>query len=108
MNNSSASLAASAAPLFTTERLPLAIFLHATERLPYLRCDLSSRSAKKIIFVFLDANSQGSQAELEFDRGATAPATAIFASQKFLRRTMTETLNRRTDNRNDYLTEYSS
>lgn len=89
-------------PEFTTERLPLAIFLHATERLPFLRCDLSPRSGK-IVFVFLDQNSQGPQVELEFDRGAAAPATAIFASQKFLRRTMTETLNnRRTDNRNDY------
>jgi hypothetical protein len=89
-------------PEFTTERLPLAIFLHATERLPFLRCDLSSRS-EKIIFVFLDQNSQGPHAELEFDRGAVAPATAIFASQKFLRRTMTEILNKRsTDNRNDY------
>ena len=26
-------------PEFTTERLPLAIFLHATERLPFMRCD---------------------------------------------------------------------
>jgi hypothetical protein len=87
---------------FTTERLPLAIFIHATERLAYLRCDLSPRTGK-IIFVFLDQNSQGPQVELEFDRGAAAPATAIFASQKFLRRTMTETLNKRsTDNRNDY------
>jgi hypothetical protein len=87
---------------FTTERLPLAIFLHATERLAYLRCDLSPRSGK-IIFVFFDQNSQGPHAELEFDRGAAAPATAIFASQKFLRRTMTETLNKRsTENRNDY------
>lgn len=89
-------------PEFTTERLPLAIFLHATERLPYLRCDVSSRSGK-ILFVFSDQDSQGPQAELEFDRGAAAPATAIFASQRFLRRTMTETLNNRsTENRNDY------
>jgi hypothetical protein len=80
-------------PQFLTERLPLAIFLHATERLPYLRCDLSPRKGK-IVFVFLDQNSQGPQAELEFDRGAAAPATAIFASQKFLRRLMTETLDK--------------
>jgi hypothetical protein len=89
-------------PEFTTERLPLAIFLHATERLPFLRCDLSARSGK-IAFVFLDQDSQGPQAELEFDRGAQAPATAIFASQRFLRRTMTEILNTRsTDTRNAY------
>lgn len=86
---------------FLTERLPLAIFLHATERLPFLRCDLSAHTGK-IVFVFFDQDSQGPQVELEFDRGAEAPATAIFASQKFLRRTMTETLNKRsTENRNE-------
>ena len=45
-------------PEFTTERLPLAIFLHATERLPFMRCDLSSRSGK-IMFVFLTKIPRG-------------------------------------------------
>jgi hypothetical protein len=89
--------------IFATERLPLAIFLHATERLRFLRCEPSNRSGK-VVFVFADADSRGSQAELEFDRGATVPATALFASQKYLRRKMTEALNlekRRTEN-DDY------
>lgn len=79
---------------FVTERLPLAIFLHATERLGFLRCDPNGYSGK-VVFIFSDPDSTGSAVELEFDRGAPVPATALFASQKFLRRKMTEILNTR-------------
>jgi hypothetical protein len=78
--------------VFATERLPLAIFLHATERLRFLRCEAADRSGK-LAFVFADPERLGTELELEFDRGATVPATALFASQKFLRRKMTEALN---------------
>jgi hypothetical protein len=78
--------------LFLTERLPLAIFLHATERLKFLRCEPQGQSGK-LVFVFADPDRSGAQEELEFDRGATVPATAIFASQKYLRRRMSEGLN---------------
>jgi hypothetical protein len=77
---------------FVTERLPLAIFLHATERLMFLGCE-PEKHGPKLVFAFSDPDSKGSQAELEFDRGAAVPATALFASQKFLRRKMTEALN---------------
>lgn len=77
---------------FVTERLPLATFLHATDRLTFLRCQPNGYS-DKLVFVFADPERLGSQVELEFDRGATVPATALFASQKFLRRKMTEALN---------------
>jgi hypothetical protein len=90
-----------AAPTFTTERLPLAVFLHATERLALLRCEPSDN--QKVTFVFHDPEGMGSQVELEFDRGATVTAHALFASQKFLRRLMTKTLNTRSiENRHEY------
>ena len=79
---------------FVTERLPLAIFLHATDRLPFLGCQPGDRLGK-VLFVFADPNSRGPQVELEFDRNAPVPATALFASQKFLRKKMTEVLNPR-------------
>ena len=91
--NTDDSAIATIATTFTTERLPLAIFLHATERLRFLRCEPTQ--TRKITFVFHDPEGMGSEVELEFDRGATVPATALFASQKFLRRKMTEILNPR-------------
>jgi hypothetical protein len=82
---------------FSTERLQLAIYLHASERLPFLRCDAGQNN--KIRFVFEDPDSFGPQAELEFDRGAVVPATDLFASQKYLRRSMSEALeNRKIEN----------
>jgi hypothetical protein len=78
---------------FSTERLQLAIFLHATGRLRFLRCELSGNG--KVRFVFADPEQMGAQVELEFDRGAPVSATALFASQKFLRRQMSDALNRR-------------
>jgi hypothetical protein len=76
---------------FATERLQLAIFLHATQGLPFSHCE-RSRGGGKVQFVFADPDGLGPQLELEFDRGAAVPATAIFASQKFLRRKMSEAL----------------
>ena len=77
--------------LFLTERLQLAVFLHATGRLRLVSCEISK--AGRIQFVFDDPEHIGEQAELEFDRGARVSGTDLFASQKFLRRKMTETLN---------------
>ena len=88
---------------FSTERLQLAIYLHASQRLPFLRCE--AQASGKVRFVFGDPNSEGTEAELEFDRGAKVAATELFASQKFLRRKMSEevrqseTLNRSTNDR---------
>ncbi len=75
---------------FSTERLPLATYLHATGALPFIGCENSVPG--KVRVVFADPDHLGDQLELEFDRGAAVPATAIFASQRFLRRLMTETL----------------
>ncbi len=81
---------------FLTERLPLAIYLHASGRLRFSHCE--SLDAGKVKFVFHDATAQGDQAELEFENGAVVQAKAIFASQTFLRRKMSEAQgeNRRT------------
>jgi hypothetical protein len=79
--------------VFVTARLRLAVFLHADGRLPFRGCRTSA--AGRIQFSFDDPDRIGDQLELEFDRGAETPASAIFASQKFLRRKMTETLENR-------------
>jgi hypothetical protein len=78
---------------FLTERLPLAIYLHASAKLEFSHCETTSNS--KVRFVFRDLQHIGCELELEFERGAQVPATAIFASQKFLRRKMSEALNNR-------------
>ena len=76
---------------FTTERLPLAIYLHASRQLAFARCECVGNG--KVAFIFDDPSEEGAELELEFDRGAPLSASALFASQKFLRRKMTETLN---------------
>ena len=78
---------------FLTERLQLAIYLHATGEPRFLGCE--NNGMGKVRFVFEDPDRNGDKLELEFDRGAAVPATAIFASQRFLRRKMTEILNNR-------------
>jgi hypothetical protein len=78
---------------FTTERLPLAIYLHASGSLNFSRCERGS--GEKVRFVFIDPEQLGNELELEFERGAQVSATAMFASQKFLRRKLSEALNNR-------------
>ena len=78
---------------FSTERLQLAIYLHASGRLAFLGCEAQSNG--KIRFVFEDPDSVGTQIELEFDTGAEIAASALFASQRYLRRKMSEELNTR-------------
>jgi hypothetical protein len=84
---------------FYTERLPLAVYIHASGRLSFLGCEVIRPGALQ--FVFGDPEHIGNQIELEFDRGASLPATSLFASQKFLRRTMTETLEQRSNEKTD-------
>lgn len=73
---------------FSTERLQLAIYLHASQRLLFLCCEAQGNG--KIRFVFDDPDGTGALAELEFDRGAEVAASDLFASQKYLRRRMSE------------------
>ena len=76
---------------FVTERLPLATYLHASQRLRFSHCEQGDNG--KVQFLFHDPTRIGDQLELEFENGAAVPANSLFASQKFLRRKMTETLN---------------
>lgn len=78
---------------FQTERLQLAIYLHASDGLDFVRCELTGNG--KVRFVFRDPNSKAEDLELAFDRGANCAASDLFASQKFLRRKMSEELNKR-------------
>jgi hypothetical protein len=71
---------------FSTKSLQLAIFLHASELLPYLRTEPNGDG--KVNFVFQDDNGQGQQFQLEFSRGAVVAARNLFASQTFLRQQM--------------------
>ena len=78
---------------FSTERLQLAIFLHATSKIRFSHCEPGESG--KLRFVFDDPEHIAEDLELEFDRGAEVPATCLFASQKFLRRKMTEAIESR-------------
>jgi len=78
---------------FVTERLQLAIYFHATGRLRFIGCE--PIGSGKVRFCFEDTKAEGPQAELDFERGAMVPATALFASQKFLRRAMSVILDNR-------------
>lgn len=79
---------------FSTKRFQLAIFLHASRALPYLRTD--SASDGKLRFIFTDERLIGAQLELDFDRGAEVPARDLFSSQTFLRRQMSNAENQKT------------
>jgi hypothetical protein len=87
--------------VFVTERLPLAVYLHASGRLRFSGCEIPVMG--RVEFIFLDPSRQGNQLELEFENGAPVAATSLFASQKYLRRKMTETLNL-----NNRRTEYAN
>jgi hypothetical protein len=87
---------------FTTERLPLAIYLHASQRLRFSGCE--DGDAGKVQFVFLDPDGLGDQLELEFENGALVQAKSLFASQTFLRRKMTWAQAVKSENRK---TEYA-
>lgn len=77
--------------MFETERLQLATYLHASERLRFSH--LESNCPSRVRFIFLDPDGIGDSAEVEFEGGAPVAAVRLFASQKFLRRKMTQILN---------------
>lgn len=75
---------------FTTERLQLAAYLHAVKLLPFLRCEPGATG--KVAFLFADPAGAGPQLEYEYENGAACSAAALFASQKYLRRKIDQTL----------------
>ena len=76
---------------FSTKSLQLAIFLHASELLPFLRAEPNGDG--KVSFVFRDDQGQGQQLQLEYSRGAVVAARNLFASQTFLRQQMSGITN---------------
>jgi hypothetical protein len=78
---------------FSTERLPLACYLHASGKLRFLRAEPGSNG--KARFIFADPQNIGDQLELEYESGAAVSASGLFASQKFLRRKADEALGNR-------------
>ena len=85
---------------FSTERLQLAIYLHASGRLSFTGCH--KIGFDKVLFTFADPEHMGDQLEFDFERGALISAQAIFASQKFLRRKMSEALDNRDNRRSQH------
>ena len=57
---------------FCTEELPLAAFISATRRLPFLGCE-SVNGNGRIAFVFDDAKSEREQIHIRFESGAVCP-----------------------------------
>jgi hypothetical protein len=74
---------------FSTKSFQLAIFLHASEALPYLRTEPDSDAHGKVNFIFRDDACRGPQLQLEYNRGVAVSARNLFASQTFLRQQMT-------------------
>ena len=73
---------------FSTKSFQLAIFIHASESLPYLRTEPDRGASGKVNFIFRDDAGRGQQLQLEYNRGASVPARNLFASQTFLRQQM--------------------
>jgi hypothetical protein len=91
----------SSKPEFSTKRLQLATFIHASGLLPYLRTE--PHSDGKCRFVFFDEKGQARDLELTYEQGAKVVARDIFASQLFLRREMDDARQQLPgDSSNDY------
>jgi hypothetical protein len=73
---------------FKTERMQLAIYLNAAERLRLLEC--AQTRPGTIEFIFDDPDDRGSEYEFEFNKGIAVSALALFASQKYIRQMMSK------------------
>jgi hypothetical protein len=73
---------------FSTKNLQVAIFIHASQLLPYLRAERDAAAADKLRFVFADPDRRSSQIQLDYNLGAPVAARNLFASQTFLRQQM--------------------
>jgi hypothetical protein len=73
---------------FSTKNLQLAVFIHASQLLPYLRTERAGAAQDKLRFVFSDPDVRGSQIQLDYNLGAQVAARSLFASQTYLRQQM--------------------
>ncbi len=86
--------------VFETDKLPLAVFIHTRDALPFL--GVKEGRPGRMVFEFQDPDGQGPQLELEFQRGAEVSASALFASYKYLR----SALSKATSNQNNGESKY--
>jgi hypothetical protein len=77
---------------FRTEDLPLAAFIFATRKLPFLGCEFADGNGR-IAFVFDDPAGEGEKLHVQFESGAECPAAAFYDSVRHLRRVMTRVGN---------------
>ena len=75
---------------FRTDRLNLAVYLHASKRLTLTRLD--EVQPGKIEFTFNDPEERGAEHAFAFEDGAPCRAISLFASQVQLRRQMSAKL----------------
>ena len=64
---------------FSTKSFQLAIFIHASESLPYLRTEPDRGTSGKVNFIFRDDAGRGSQLQLEYTR-QRAPCPRVTSS----------------------------
>jgi hypothetical protein len=92
--------------IFRTESLQVSMYLHATGSLKFLKCE-PSRSGKQV-FLFADPQGIGDECELKFNNGGLVAATSLFASQKYLRRIMSQTENQNLGASHDRSNRYTT
>lgn len=71
---------------FRTKWLQLGCYLHAAEKLPYLRTEHGPDGMS--YFIFSDKDNLAPRLQLEFSQGARVSATALFGSLTFFRKEM--------------------
>jgi hypothetical protein len=76
---------------FRTTQLSLAIYLHASRALEFLKVERIGPN--RFEFLFRDDDEQGPRHEMEMESGKPVSAAAIFASQKYLRQVLTKAQN---------------
>ena len=76
---------------FATKRLQVATFIHASRKLQFLGAERDP-NGNDVVFVFSDPDGIGDELELDYESGQPISAVALFASQKFLRRKLSEAL----------------
>ncbi len=69
--------------VFSTTQLSLAVYLHATRSLYFLK--VQSTGPYRYQFLFRDPKGVGNRCEMEMESGKLVSAAAIFASQKYMR-----------------------
>jgi hypothetical protein len=83
-------------PLFRTEDLPFAAYLHATHKLRFLGCEPVGETGR-VAFIFSDPANESDKMIVDFESGAECPAAAFYDSIRHLRRVMDRTRSKEQD-----------